>query len=653
MSNHSWNDFGLDDRIKKAILKLKWFAPTPVQALCILNSLKGKDVLTKAKTGSGKTGAFAIPVVQRILSQKDLKNENSIKALILAPSTELCEQIRVVFTEICFYSSHQIRILRISPDESLQAQEPRLGENPDILIATPGTLVKHLQRESADLSALQMLVIDEADLILSYGHKADIQKIKTYLPSVLQSFMMSATLSDDVTELKNQVLHNPVLLELKEVAKVNLKQNVIHCDEKDKFLLIYVLLKLKLVPGKTIIFVNDIERCFWLKLFFERFNIQCAVLNSELPQNSRVNIIKQFNKGLFDLLIATEETNNEEKKQTKKATTKEPQQQKPQHDDEENDDEDDDKAEENVEIEIEKEDEEDEEEEEEEEETPKEPKKKTRKTKGKKKEEEKEYDYDMARGIDFQGVANVINFDFPCSPDHYTHRVGRTARAGRSGVALSFVTPGDEALLEQVSSDQRVKGLALTPYAFKMSTVEGFRYRVEDVLGTITKKSIKTARSLDIKNELVNSAKLKSYFEENPSDLNALQHIKILEGSKVRPHLTHLPFYLVPSKSDIEQTLAPVPEGTNEEDRIAYDVRLLKNEKRQIRAAADPLKYFGYGKNRSRKRKFAEFRDTITEKTSDIPEGSDRKKAKKGKKKPKRRDKMPKTQFKSAKPRAY
>ena len=197
-----------------------------------------------------------------------------------------------------------------------------MADKPDIVVATPSKALSLLQAKALSLSSLECLVIDEADLILSYGHDEDVRQIFSgaYLPKVYQSFLMSATMTEDVEMLKGLTLRNPVRcfspvvarshsfrhkailkLEEGEDEAAHLTQYAVRCvllpylgsahphrcSEVDKFLLTYVVLKLKLIKGKCIIFVNDVERSYRLKLFLEQFSIKSCVLNSELPLNSR------------------------------------------------------------------------------------------------------------------------------------------------------------------------------------------------------------------------------------------------------------------------------------------------------------------------------------------------------------------------------
>jgi ATP-dependent RNA helicase DDX56/DBP9 len=205
-----------------------------------------------------------------------------------------------------------------------------LADKPDIVVSTPSRCLMHLRQESFTLSQLETLVIDEADLILSYGHSADdiasILNGPWELPVVYRRFLMSATMTGEVEQLQGIVLRDPVchfrfrwdsahhfstqaiiLMKDEEDALANLSQYAVRCTEFDKFLLLYVLLKLKLIKGKILIFVNDIDRGYRLKLFLERFGLRSGVLNAELPFNSRFHAVQEFNRGVFDYLIATDD----------------------------------------------------------------------------------------------------------------------------------------------------------------------------------------------------------------------------------------------------------------------------------------------------------------------------------------------------------
>uniref|UniRef100_A0A3Q1BL36 Probable ATP-dependent RNA helicase DDX56 n=1 Tax=Amphiprion ocellaris TaxID=80972 RepID=A0A3Q1BL36_AMPOC len=481
-----------------AVADLGWSQPTLIQEKAIPLALEGKDLLARARTGSGKTAAYAVPVIQRILTSKQSVREQDVRALILVPSKELGQQVQTMIRQLTFFCSRDVRVTDISGKADLSAQRPILMEKPDVVVGTPSRVLAHLNAQNLVLhSSLEMLVVDEADLLFSFGFEADLKNLLCHLPKIYQSFLMSATLSEDVQALKELLLHNPVVLKLQGSQlpdSSQLQQYSIKCEEEDKFLLIYTLLKLQLLQGKTLVFVGAVDRCYRLKLFLEQFGIPACVLNSELPVQSRCHIITQFNQGFYDYIIATDEQSLADPAAAAAQTT-----------------------------------------------AGKEKKKNTEKG-GKAKGKE----YGVSRGVDFQNVSNVINFDFPATVESYIHRVGRTARADNPGTALSFISHTELDLLSEV--EEALTGdnaeSVLKPYEFKMKEIEGFRYRCRDAMRSVTKQAVREARLKEIKQELLNSEKLKTYFDDNPRDLQLLRHDKDLHPAVVKPHLKNIPEYL-------------------------------------------------------------------------------------------------------------
>ena len=289
---------------------------------------------------------------------------------------------------------------------------------------------------------------------------------------------------------------------------------------------IVFLLQLGLLKGKGLFFVNTTDAAYRLKLMLEQFHIRSSVLNGELPIHSRLNIIEQFNVGNFDFLIATDESANN----TVDSNVVD------------DDDDDDDDG-----------------------------KKKPKKSK------KRDAEYGVSRGLDFRNVSFVVNVDFPMTPKSYAHRVGRTARGGGTGVALSLVDVNSHVemnMLQQVQEDQPGVPLAGTatdrlqaaptdggdidegnstpvsaaktqaqpaPLDFDLKEIEGFRYRVEDVSRAVTRVAVKETRAAELKAEILNSERLQSHFEENPTDLQLLRHDRVATHiSKVQDHLKYV-----------------------------------------------------------------------------------------------------------------
>ncbi|XP_013931390.1 PREDICTED: probable ATP-dependent RNA helicase DDX56 isoform X1 [Thamnophis sirtalis] len=457
----SFGQMGLDARLLQAVAELGWAAPTPIQAKAVPLALEGKDLLAKARTGSGKTGAYALPLLQRLLDAKAaaLVTEQAVRGLVLVPTKELARQVLQMLRRLAAYCARDIRTLDLAGPEDLGAQRPLLMEKPDVVIGTPSRVLAHVQMQNLRLqNSLEILVIDEADLLFSFGFEEDLKNLLCHLPKIYQTFIMSATFNEDVQTLKELVLHNPVTLRLQEAPlpdSSQLSQFQIQCEtEEEKFLLLYALLKLSLVRGKVLLFVNRIDRCYRLKLFLEQFGIAACVLNSELPAQSRCHIISQFNRSVYNYIIATDEQHLAEPEESGR-----------------------------------------------------------KRKKGTKGEKGKDQEYGVSRGIDFHNVSAVFNFDFPPSFESYIHRAGRTARVHNPGTVLTFVLPSERLLLakiEEVLTAESTSKCTLTPYQFRMREIEGLRYRCQDAMRSVTKQAIKEARLREIKEELLNSEKLKS-----------------------------------------------------------------------------------------------------------------------------------------------
>lgn len=555
----------LDARVRKALSRLGLVRPTLVQSRAIPLALtSGRDLLVRARTGSGKTLAYCVPVVQKVLTRKELAERGEagdgdddddnrgarVSGVILVPTRELCDQVDRVLSDLTYYCSEHVKVAVLSSssrggkkrkgDAAALKQEALLRDGPDIVVATPAGLVSHVRGGRLDLRrGVETLVVDEADLILSFGYADDVTEIMKSLPKTCQGFLMSATLSPELQALKKVVLHSPAVLKLEEDKDDpalrkdgNLLQFYLDLPSKDKYLVLYVFLKLGLLRGKGLFFVNTVDAGYRLKLFLEQFHIRSAVLNAELPARSRLNVIEHFNVGNFDYLVATDESasraggrrgeGGESEKKKKKGGNK----------------------------------------------------------------RRRDGEYGASRGIDFRGVSFVVNVDLPDGAESYVHRIGRTARGGANGVALTLVdctkkeeremldairesqpvkgeTRGDggEGLKEATSSAQGDMGGAPyedrrqpSPLDFDLKEIEGFRYRVEDVSRAVTRVAIREARAAEVKAEILNSERLQSHFEENPADLQLLQHDRrATHVSKVQDHLKHVPGYMLPRGMQVSE----------------------------------------------------------------------------------------------------
>ncbi|KAI9226761.1 MAG: P-loop containing nucleoside triphosphate hydrolase protein [Piptocephalis tieghemiana] len=620
----SFETLELDSRLLRALAKLNFIHPTLVQAKAIPLILQGKDVLARAATGSGKTAAYALPVLEKILRRKTQQEDegtfapstNGASVLILVPTRELAAQVTNQLDTLTVYCRKLVSVVNVATSTvPALLQGPLLAANPDIVIGTPARIVEHLTSGSLNLSSsLETLVVDEADLVLSFGYSDDVKSILDHLPRIHQSLLMSATLTQEVDGLKQLMLRNPVILRLEEAEAQaeaeggggsQLSQYVVKCAEREKFLFLYVILKLQLIRGKILIFVNGIDRCYRVKLFLEQFSIRSCVLNSELPLNSRYHIVEEFNRGVYDYIIATDESNLQQERDIEEKGKGE-----------------DDDVSEKEEEEEEKEEEEEEEKEEEEEENKKGQEEITTDQQVIKKKKQgqgrKDKEYGVSRGVDFVDVAAVVNFDFPASARSYTHRVGRSARGHQKGMSLSFVVPRsegdkesklmrkekklrgeelDEVVYDRVLEDQASRHRDIKPYTFDRKQVEGFQYRMEDALRAVTRTAVREARIKELKSEILHSQKLKTHFEDRPGDLAFLRHDRALHPARIQAHMRNVPKYLMPK-------ITVVGQPAEKERGIGY-VPFTKPSKharkrKTLSAAAkkkqrDPLKSFKAG----------------------------------------------------------
>ncbi|CAH9102043.1 unnamed protein product [Cuscuta epithymum] len=503
----TFEELGLDPRLIRALTKRNIDKPTPIQRVAIPLILEGKDVVARAKTGSGKTFAYLLPLLQKLFSISPSKKNSAPSAIILVPTRELCQQVYSEATSLVELCKAQLKVVQLTSTMSTSDLKTTFAGSPEILVSTPACIKTCFSSRVLQAEALQdslsILVLDEADLLLSYGYEDDLKALTSYIPKRCQSLLMSATSSEDVDKLKKLILHNPCILTLSEVGNLkddvipkNVQQFSISCSSSDKFVQILALLKFELVQKRILIFTNSIDMSFRLKLFFEQFGIKAAVLNAELPQNSRLHILEEYNAGLFDYLIATDGSNAEGTDPTNGRSQNESMKHK------------------------------------------KHPKKKL------------DSEFGVVRGIDFKNVHTVINFEMPRTAEGYVHRVGRTGRAYNTGASVSLVSPEDAEILQEVRSllgenvDSDSNFIAPFPLLTK-NAVESLRYRAEDVARSVTKIAIKEARAQDLRNEILNSQKLKAHFQENPQDLDLLKHDKTLSKKAPAPHLRSVPDYLI------------------------------------------------------------------------------------------------------------
>ncbi|GJM90671.1 hypothetical protein PR202_ga06973 [Eleusine coracana subsp. coracana] len=473
----SFDELGLDEQLKRALRKKGMIMATPIQREAIPLILEGKDVVAKAKTGSGKTFAYLLPLLHELLK---LVSEGRVRNVYNEASSLL---------EFC---TSKLKVVQVTASMSDKDITVALSALPNVLVSTPACVAacisKGIIRGSYIKESLSMMILDE-----------------------------------------------------------------ISCTAKDKMLYILALLQFKLIQKKVLIFVNSIDMAFRLRLFLEKFAIRSAVLNAELPQNSRLHIIEAFNARLFDYLIATDDNKPKEAKQPNKENKKES------------------------------------------------------KMSRKHLQQTLDAEFGVVRGIDFKNVFTVINFDMPEDPTGYVHRIGRTGRANKTGASISLVSPEEndtfKAIQSMLHDVEKNDSSCISPFPLlTTNAVESLRYRAQDVARSVTTRDIQEARRQDIKNEILNSEKLKSHFEENPRDLDLLKHDKLLNNKAIPAHLRDVPEYLIDPKTKeasnvVKLTMAAM--GLDKPQR-----RKRQGFKGGSGKSRDPLKTFSAeGKSRRRGRK--------------------------------------------------
>uniref|UniRef100_A0A0N5ADR8 RNA helicase n=1 Tax=Syphacia muris TaxID=451379 RepID=A0A0N5ADR8_9BILA len=562
----SFEQFNFDERLLKAIGEIGWEKPTQVQQNLIPLILEGKNVTARGRTGSGKTGAFMLPIIQKVVQLTSVcinpyfyrtvsQNVPGPFALFITPSKELASQAFKLLQQLTvtfpFMTSMNFAASDFSGEEFCQSALIIIfddytyffQERPDMIVSTPSSLLKVLQAYSNLCEEVRCVVLDEADLLLSFGYEEEMKEIKKFLPSCYQTIFTSATLTEDIGPLKDLACGSIVTLRLKEgqLPDVDqLSQYYVKCqNDEERFTILLALIKLKLLIGKTIIFVRDTNRCYQLGLFLHAFKIYSCILNSNMPVNSRCHIVREFNDGKYNYVIASD-INDVFLSGTNGVKNK------------------------NLSAKM--------------------------KHIGKGKIDKES---GVSRGIDFHHVSNVINFDFPQSSELYVHRVGRTARGWNKGTALSFVSADEQMYLKLVSDDlkEQMGHELIVPYEVRISELDSFLLRSREALRACTTTVIREARLSEIREELLRSRKLEGYFASNPREKASLEHDqKFFTLSLHNPAIGDVPDYIVP----------PLLRGKNykpEERKLKGNYQRFKSRRRvgamkYKRRMKDPLQSF-------------------------------------------------------------
>jgi len=370
MSN--FESLGLSKQLLQSVIKEGYTAPTPVQEQAIPLLLKGHDVLGVAQTGTGKTAAFALPVLQ-ILARKEVKGRREIRTLVLTPTRELAAQINERFAAYSEHLSiyHQV----IFGGVSQKPQVKSLKRGIDILVATPGRLLDLIEQGFIDLENIEFFVLDEADRMLDMGFIRDIKKVIKLLPKKRQNLLFSATMPTSIADLANSFLNDAVMIDLspEEITVERIEQSVMFVEKQYKINLIIDIINENRIK-RGIIFTRTKHGANRLVKKLDRSGIESAAIHGNKSQGARTRALAAFRNGDIPLLVAT----------------------------------------------------------------------------------------DIAsRGIDIDGVTHVFNYDLPNEPESYVHRIGRTGRAGKNGVAYAFCDESESGYLVGI---QRLIGKKITQF---------------------------------------------------------------------------------------------------------------------------------------------------------------------------------------------
>jgi ATP-dependent RNA helicase RhlE len=366
----AFSSLGLSAQLIRALEQINYTAPTPIQTEAIPAVLAGRDVWACAHTGTGKTAAFALPLLQQRLNE-ERGRPLPIRALVLVPTRELTAQIRESMSTYTRYLQEPIKVLSVAGGVSINPQMMALRGGADIVVATPGRLLDLIEHNALSLEQVTTLVLDEADRMLDLGFADELAKILRLLPKTRQNLVFSATFPPAVHALAEDLLHDPLRIDVTAtpVAKPDIVQRAIQVEPERRAQLLRHLIEVH-NWSSVLVFVATKYATEHIARKLRRVGIEAAALNGELSQGARTDALAGFKANRFQVLVATDVA---------------------------------------------------------------------------------------ARGIDINQLQAVVNFDLPRSAADYTHRIGRTGRAGASGVAVSFISQDTEAHFRLIEKRHRLR----------------------------------------------------------------------------------------------------------------------------------------------------------------------------------------------------
>ncbi|MEH7123283.1 DEAD/DEAH box helicase [Bacillus sp. JJ1773] len=359
-----FQDLGISPATMKSLKRMGFEEATPIQAQTIPLSLENKDLIGQAQTGTGKTAAFGIPMIDKIDYEKDV-----IQGIIIAPTRELAIQVSEELYKIGY--GKRTKVLAIYGGQDINRQIRALKNRPHIIVGTPGRILDHINRKTLHLENVQTAILDEADEMLNMGFIEDIEAILAQIPEERQTLLFSATMPPPIQRMAERFMKDPqiVRVKTKEVTVPLIEQYYLEVQERSKFDILTRLLDIQ-SPELAIVFGRTKRRVDELAEALNLRGYNAEGIHGDLSQAKRISVLRKFKEGSIDVLVATDVA---------------------------------------------------------------------------------------ARGLDISGVTHVYNFDIPQDPESYVHRIGRTGRAGKSGVAMTFINPREKSYLQVVERTTKRK----------------------------------------------------------------------------------------------------------------------------------------------------------------------------------------------------
>jgi len=393
----TFNQLGLSQEILNSISNMGFEETTPIQAQTIPLAMEGRDLIGQAQTGTGKTAAFGVPMVEKITA-----NSRDIEGIVITPTRELAVQVAEELNKIGQFKG--IRTLPIYGGQDIERQIKALKKRPQIIVGTPGRLMDHMRRKTIRLDTIKTVILDEADEMLNMGFIEDIETILAQVPEERQTLLFSATMPRQIQALAQKFMKNPeiITVKAKEMTVPNIEQNYIEIHEKQKFDVLCRLLDMH-SPELAIVFGRTKKRVDELAEALSKRGYSADGIHGDLTQYKRDSVLRQFKEGTVDILVATDVA---------------------------------------------------------------------------------------ARGLDISGVTHVYNFDIPQDPESYVHRIGRTGRAGKTGLAVTFVSPRELNHLRTIEFLTKKK-ITRKPIPSLSQVVEGHQKQtIDKLLAMIEDESI-------------------------------------------------------------------------------------------------------------------------------------------------------------------